>query len=67
MSPAILLMFSQHMLLDPGLHVIIQSIKKARQWLVRASEAERLAFLTTASRHRAIIGTHQGASRHPEK
>ena len=60
MSPAILLMFSQHMLLDPGLHVIIQSIKKARQWLVRASEAERLAFLTTASRHRAIIGTTKG-------
>ncbi|CAL1159213.1 unnamed protein product [Cladocopium goreaui] len=60
MSPAILLMFSQHMLLDPGLHVIIQSMKKARQWLVRASEAERLAFLTTASRHRAIIGTTKG-------
>lgn len=60
LSSALLLMFTQHILPDPGMHVILQSIKKERQWLIKAPEQERQAFLTTASKHRGLPGTAKG-------
>lgn len=60
MSPAIFLHCAHSKLLDPGLFVILQSIKSARRFLLRADEQQKQSFLYLASRPSEYVGFAKG-------
>ena len=47
-------------LVDPGLYVILMSIKAARRWISTQSEAEKTDFATRVAHHKGIPGSSRG-------
>ena len=60
MSPAIFMHCAHAKLLDPGLFVILQSLKAARKFLLQAEEQDRQLFLYLASRPSEYVGYAKG-------
>lgn len=60
MSPAILMHCAHAKLLDPGLFVILQSLKSARRFLLQANEQNRQHFLYLVSRPCEHVGYAKG-------
>jgi len=60
MSPDIFMHCAHAKLLDPGLSVILQSLKSARCFLLQADEQDRQHFLYLASRPCEHVGYAKG-------
>lgn len=60
MSPVLVTMVVRNGDPDPDLHIILQCVRHARQWLLQATPEQRKAFCTIASRHRGSPKTTRG-------